>query len=227
MPALRIRTFIQFFVCLLVGAIFSSAVAIAWTGPTQTAPNGNVSAPINVGTTDQVKNAGLGVNSLAVFGNALLSGASRYFNFGTIVGSGGYGLRDNAGVMEFKDLGGSWANFSATTGRISGEIAAFDLTACPSGWTEYTQARGRFLRGIDNGAGDDPDGTRAPGSLQDDAFESHIHSIQTYPVSGTSNTDRVAVGRNGAGYQGLRPSEAAGGVETRPKNVAVLFCRKN
>ena len=35
----------------------------------------------------------------------------------------------------------------------SGMIAAFATTTCPSGWSEYTAARGAFLRGIDNGAG--------------------------------------------------------------------------
>ena len=36
----------------------------AWQGPTQTAPNGNVSAPINVGSTYQAKQGDLGVVSI-------------------------------------------------------------------------------------------------------------------------------------------------------------------
>ena len=47
----------------------TAGVLSAWTGPSQSPPNGNVSAPVNVGSVDQVKNAALGVNSLAVFGN--------------------------------------------------------------------------------------------------------------------------------------------------------------
>ncbi len=46
----------------------------AWTGPTATPPNNNVNAPINVGAVDQIKNAGLGVNSFSVFGNSNLGG---------------------------------------------------------------------------------------------------------------------------------------------------------
>ena len=46
----------------------------AWTGPTQAPPNGNVSAPINVGVIDQIKDAGLGVNVLAVFGQGSFGG---------------------------------------------------------------------------------------------------------------------------------------------------------
>lgn len=58
-----------------IGVAFS-AVAIgvmlavpvfAWTGPTQSAPSGNVTAPINVGTSDQVKDGGLSVTGLSVY----------------------------------------------------------------------------------------------------------------------------------------------------------------
>lgn len=41
-------------------------------------------------------------NTLAVFGNDIISTASGYLNFGSMVGSNGYGFRDNAGTMEFK-----------------------------------------------------------------------------------------------------------------------------
>ncbi len=50
---------------LALGFLFAAIVFIgaslvlAWTGPTSAPPNGNVLAPINVGTTDQIKNAGL------------------------------------------------------------------------------------------------------------------------------------------------------------------------
>jgi hypothetical protein len=103
---------------LLAAVLFiTTSVLIAWTGPASAPPSGNVSAPINVGTTDQVKNAGLSLNSLAVFGNAILSGASRYLNFGTIAGSGGYGIRDDAGTMQFKNNGGSWTALSTSTSQ--------------------------------------------------------------------------------------------------------------
>lgn len=40
--------------------------------------------------------------------NVLINGTNRYLNFNTLVGSTGYGIRDNAGVMEFKNSGGAW-----------------------------------------------------------------------------------------------------------------------
>ena len=104
---------VMLFVCGIVfGTVFSSLVVFAWTGPTQTAPASNVSAPINVGTIDQIKNAGLGVNSLAVYGNTILSGTNLYLNFGNTAGASGYGIRDNAGTLEFKNSGGNWTNMT-------------------------------------------------------------------------------------------------------------------
>ena len=88
-------------------------VALAWTGPTASPPGQNVSAPLNVGTSDQVKNAGLGVNYLAVFGNILLSGIGNYLNFGSTSGTSGYGIRDNAGTLEFKNINGSWGSLQS------------------------------------------------------------------------------------------------------------------
>ena len=108
---------------VLVGSLCSSALALAWTGPTGSPPSNNVSAPINVGTTAQVKNGGLSLNSLAVFGNVLLSGlgsgVGNYLNFDYTTtgtsgsGSAGYGMRDNAGTLEFKNLGGAWKSSTA------------------------------------------------------------------------------------------------------------------
>lgn len=42
------------------------------------------------------------------FGN-LQFAASSYLNWGSTIGTSGYGIRDNAGTMEFKASGGSWA----------------------------------------------------------------------------------------------------------------------
>ena len=76
----------------------------------------NVAAPINVGTTGQVKNGGLGVNSLAVFGNSLFggfNGSNAYLNFGATGGRNGYGIRDNNGLIEFKNSGGTWGSLQS------------------------------------------------------------------------------------------------------------------
>jgi hypothetical protein len=104
---MHMRTVAIAVVSFILGTI-SIGVAYAWSGPTAAPPGNNVAAPINVGSTDQVKSGGLGVNSLAVFGNSIFGGAAgsnAYMNFGATSGSSGYGIRDNADIIEFKNEG--------------------------------------------------------------------------------------------------------------------------
>lgn len=93
----------------------------------------------------------------------------------------------SSNALEFCN-GSGWQSVSSGggVGIPTGAIAAFASTTCPTGWTEYTAARGRFLRGIDNGAGNDPGGTRAPGNVQTDALKSHLHSVDPPTAATTS-----------------------------------------
>lgn len=134
--------------------------------------------------------------------------------------------------------GTSWTPVGSNT--PNGVIAAFASTTCPSGWSEYTAARGRFLRGIDNGAGLDPDGTRAPGNTQTDALQGHYHNAIGTNTQNAGNGAYITRGSLGAwGTQGVTAGSVAGPAsdgtngpprtasETRPANVAVTFCQYN
>ena len=114
--------------------------------------------------------------------------------------------------------GSAWAGVGYSV--PAGTIAAFESASCPTGWSEYTAARGRFLRGIDNGAGNDPDGTRAAGNTQADAFKSHSHGIGYSVGAAAGGGANMPNGGNPLTYQ----TQATGGAETRPKNVAVTYC---
>jgi hypothetical protein len=46
--------------------------------------------------------------------------ASYYFNFGSTTGTSGYGIRDNAGTIEIKNSGGSWAAPGGGSGSPGG-----------------------------------------------------------------------------------------------------------
>lgn len=161
----------------LLGAIVfvAASLVLAWTGPTSAPPNGNVSAPINVGTTDQIKDAGLGLNSLAVFGNAIISGTSRYLNFNVIPvfgdPSSGYGIRDNNGTMEFKSSSGNWSGFLPSTNVQSINFA--------DGTTQTSAAGGATSDTVGGGC-------TGVGEPQQ---ESQFHRLeeQPVPVSGWGN----------------------------------------
>lgn len=144
-------------------------------------------------------------------------------------------LRFNGGALQLCGTGG-WSVVGS--GVPTGTIAAFASASCPTGWTEYVAARGRFLRGIDNGAGVDPSGTRAPGASQPDAFQGHWHDFKRNSGSAhgagspyeswhgtTSSSPSYAAGvvnaPIGDGLNGTPRTSS----ETRPQNVAVTFCQ--
>jgi Chaperone of endosialidase len=113
----------------------------------------------------------------------------------------------------------------------TGTIAAFAGLACPSGWTEYTQSRGLFLRGYDNGTGNDPNGNRAVGNVEADSVVSHTHTNSTATVYNTGGTGSVTLAAGsafavniGANISGSATG-ATGGAETRPRNVVVMYCQ--
>lgn len=117
-------------------------------------------------------------------------------------------------------------------------VWSFDLAVCPSWWTEYTLARWRFIRWIDNTWTNDS--VRILWNIQEDAFQWHWHLAGSANdilrrADGTmrwTNANNTSTER--ATWYGARriisdtvnwtPRIAS---ETRPKNVALLFCRKN
>lgn len=59
---------------ILTAALSVNYLFAAWTGPTQAPPEGNTSTPIHVGSTDQVKDGGLSLEGLSVFGGGYFQG---------------------------------------------------------------------------------------------------------------------------------------------------------
>ena len=145
--------------------------------------------------------------------------------------------------------GSNWVNLGG--GIPNGAIAAFATSSCPSGWAEYTAARGRFLRGIDPTGTLDPDGVRTPGSTQLDQMQRITGSIEASRLlrseiaessifegvftrdlstsqnrefpEGTGSVSNQGILFDSANSPNARTSASTDG-ETRPVNVAVTFC---
>tara|TARA_Y100000310_G_C20646202_1_gene796747 strand:- start:592 stop:1452 length:861 start_codon:yes stop_codon:yes gene_type:complete len=102
-------------------------------------------------------------------------------------------------------------------------------TGCPIGWESWSEADGLFLRGVDNSGVVDPDGLRELGSIQLDSVIAHTHPIQKRTKANLTGQDW----RN-AGYlmnddnlnEQSETLTNGDSTETRPKNIAVLFCVK-
>lgn len=121
----------------------------------------------------------------------------------------------------------------------AGAIMAFYRSTPPTGWLECNgqsaaaypnlvalgiintpDLRGEFVRGWDNGKGTDPG--RSLGSAQAQDIQPHTHSYTTYgrlvaasesPGGTFANTTTSNTG-------------STGGTETRPRNIALMYCIK-
>jgi hypothetical protein len=125
------------------------------------------------------------------------------------------------------------AKIASLSERIkSNMVVAFATSTCPPPWKTYEPAAGRFVRGIDAGGHVDPDGIRSFGSLQSDGVGLHTHQMGT---GGADSSDMVAGGATQRlahflpdGYNGGGPKQTStndnGISETRPKNVALMYC---
>ena len=117
MSSLPFRQLFATLFVLFIG-FFAAAALQAWTGPTATAPNSNVSAPINTSTTDQVKDAGLSLNALAVFGSQYIQdklGIGRVSPVTALDVNGSLRLADGGEVCQAVTEGGIRYSASATT----------------------------------------------------------------------------------------------------------------
>lgn len=78
--------------------------------------------------------------------------------------------------------------------------------------------RGEFARGWDNGRGVDV--SRAFGSFQADEFKAHSHT------AGAVRSMQPGPDQMRNATIGTIPTSTEGGVETRPRNIALLYCIK-
>ena len=119
---------------------------------------------------------------------------------------------------------------SVQIGIPKGAVIAFNSNSCPDevNWREYENAYGRFIRGLDkSGELIDPESGRGLGSLQEDSFTKHRHGLKVAyhgarEVEGWSLTNN----RPTTGFETPHMNNEEGGSETRPKNVALLYCEK-
>ena len=115
---------------------------------------------------------------------------------------------------------------ATSTGTTSGTDIGDDVGVTWSTSTNFLvpDLRGEFLRGFDNGQGNDPDaasrtGGDAVGSSQGYEIQSHNHAIYTQNNYGYPNG-------SGGTRAGSNNSGSTGGNETRPRNKYVQYCIK-
>lgn len=127
--------------------------------------------------------------------------------------------------------GGSGGGGGPTSVVPSGAVMAFDLSACPSGWSPVTAAQGRFIVGTGT-LGSDSYGLGATGgeaqhSLTIAEMPAHEHGIGTYGLVSAAGGN--VYGLHGSYDAGTYTKPSGGGQphENRPPYLALLYCKKN
>ena len=125
-------------------------------------------------------------------------------------------------------------------GVPSDAVMAFNLVSCPTGWipadgiSGTPDLRGVFIRGTEtfdagstyNNRDDDRSGAETLGSFQNDAFQSHRHQQDfTDENTGAGGSWHTLAGDED--NYGNIYTLYSGGLETRPKNVALIYCVKS
>lgn len=135
-----------------------------------------------------------------------------------------------------------------------GAVNTFAMNTAPSGWlscdgsdvsrTSYPQLfsaigtvygsgngsttfnlpdlRGEFVRGWDASRGVDTG--RSFGSSQTDELKSHSHTFGVWQA--TTNTAHDGPGAGSTHFRSTQSVSSVGGTETRPRNIALLYCIK-
>lgn len=114
----------------------------------------------------------------------------------------------------------------------AGAVVPFNLAVCPSGWVSSdgtggtVDMRGRFARITT--------GSPAVGTVQADQFLNHTHTVMASPPNVTvlSGGFNFTGGSGGlaSSFSSLSILDATGaniGTETRPQNIAFLYCQKS
>ncbi len=145
-------------------------------------------------------------------------------------------------AMQEADLPDGWVvcdgrEISRTTyARLFGKISTNYGTGDGSTTFNVPDLQGEFIRGLDATAGNDPDSPRAVGSSQADAFQGHWHDHPHEMFWNDGSPNNVASSNQITMNNEINAvrdpsSDGVNGTprtssETRPRNVAMLYCIK-
>ncbi len=112
----------------------------------------------------------------------------------------------------------------------SGQIAFFNLSSCPSGWTEATSTRGRYVVGLPSGGSLASTAGTALSNLENRPTGAHTHNMQSAGNPGYSGGTPVpfSAALNQI-YGAIESGGVAGGAiaGTNAPYIQFLVCQKD
>lgn len=160
----------------------------------------SIGSPGQALTVDPSTQSGVGWSTIGVPSGTVISIASTIVPYGYLECNGAAISRSTYSVL-FSGIGTIYGNGNGTT--------TFNIP----------DLRGEFIRGWDNGRGIDSD--RIFGSSQSDQLKSHNHQYASNMGVSDYGGSNVASGSPLVSTTGF-----TGGNETRPRNIALMFCIK-
>ncbi len=250
-----------FSVSLVALVIVSSSHALAWSGPTGIPPNNNMPSPVNTTNVLQEISGMLTVRGYGSLGTAWFSTSTRASwpprNL-TLAANGSIGAAsycDDNGLncRLFSDVitsGPAGPQGPVGDPVPAGTVVAFDLAQCPSTWSLYTAAQGRYVVGLANAtARTNLERTvgRALSDGENRPAGNHIHTVNyinrtitgpTVPNGGLGNSRMSGSPRNDVYLVRSVPiTRAAASFATQPSSnhipgtnapyIQLLYCIKN
>ena len=211
----------------------------------------NATATTDLGTVGSSNVYITGIGTVSSFGSSastaspvyriLMQGAVTLVNSINLSLPGGGNIITQAGdsFVTVYTGSGSWQVTSYTRQADtpfvpSGAVMAFNLASCPAGWSAANGSGGTvnlvgyFIRGLDAAGTVDPT-PRALGSVEAHAVQNHSHSISpaTVLVGGGPYLGGGSIGFVGGTISVGNMNTGNAASETRPVNVALLYCQKN
>ena len=130
---------------ILTAALSVNYLFAAWVGPTQAPPGGNTSTPIHVGSTNQVKEGGLSVEALSVFGSGYFQGnvgvgvvvPTQKLDIGGKIKVGNDATSPDAGTIRW-----TGTDFEGYDGTQWQSLTSEEVTEAPSDATDCQNAGG-------------------------------------------------------------------------------------
>lgn len=227
---------------LVNASVTSAKIANGAIGSTQIATGGIINSNIADGTIVGTKLVANTLTDTQVQAKGITAASIADGTITSTQISAGIGLVPAGAILPY---GGT----AAPTGWLMCDGTSYLQSSYPSLYTAIGNAygaadgahfnvpdlRGRFLRGVDGGAGRDPDTSSRTamatggntgdnvGSVQSDAFKSHTHNY-TYPNTAGANISSTSPSLQGNSNGST--TTAAGGNETRPVNAYVNYIIK-
>ncbi len=217
----RNRHFVKLFT--FVSLLLITLTVLAFTGPSQSPPNGNSQFWLLSGTNIYYNSGNIGIGTSTPPYKLSVEG-------GDIYASGA--LRGSSSICIGASCISSWQ------GIPSGAVMFFNLSACPSGWTELTSARGRYIVGLPAGGTLAATVGTALSNQENRPVGQHSHTIND-PGHSHDSTEAIGSGTDvgggtkspfgyyNDGYTGITINNAGTVAGTNAPYIQLLACQKN